>query len=69
MKFEDLGFLEIGIWNFVYFLVFLAGTVISRISMIDLFGEIGIEDIINWDKVDSDKIDKMILLICKEGVL
>ena len=61
--------MKIGIWNFVYFLVSLAGTVISRISIIDLFGEIGIEDIINWDKVDSDKIDKMILLICKEGVL
>ena len=53
----------------MYFFVLLAGTVISRISIIDLFGEIGIEDIINWDKVDSDKIDKMILLICKEGVL
>ena len=50
--------MKIGIWNFVYFLVFLAGTVISRISMIDLFGEIGIEDIINWDKVDSDKLTK-----------
>ena len=40
------------------FLVFLAGTVISRISIIDLFGEIGIEDIINWDEVDSDKLTK-----------
>ena len=54
----------------MYFLVFLAGTVISRISIIDLSGGFGIEDIIILDKLDSDKTDKkMILLICKEGVL